>query len=245
MTNPVERYVKEMHAKFGYFANWMPNEPLELGDVGRLNGKLFRRETSLANLGIAFEAREEGRPADWEHSSGSGLHVDFKAAGRVAEGGGGAVINFDEEGAFLFVVKHAAVRAIDDIADLGQSVLRAHAEDRWNPQWVLVDTVIEVKRATILISCSARSQIELSAKAPLKALSSLTDARAGLSVTAESGEVTRILAASGLRPLFRVSRIKRAFLIGNAEWSPVIRSAYPLEEVDFARQPDGDWTDAR
>ena len=74
MPTPAELYVKGIKKKLqNYFAAWLPNEPLGLGDVGILRKSLFTRTTSLENLGITFDEREDPDSSPLDYVSESGV----------------------------------------------------------------------------------------------------------------------------------------------------------------------------
>ncbi|MGW1800088.1 CHAT domain-containing protein [Streptomyces sp. NPDC001984] len=70
-----ERYTKEIYDGLGYFAVWMPNSPVSLGDVGVLRGRRFHRMTSLAELGVAFDTVGPGAPMVHSYSSSGDVEV--------------------------------------------------------------------------------------------------------------------------------------------------------------------------
>ena len=83
MAKAWEQYTKEMFEKFGYMATWTPGLPLELGDVGSHQRKVFSRATSLKNLGIEFKTREDKTEETQKHSSSGSVSIMFKAAGKA------------------------------------------------------------------------------------------------------------------------------------------------------------------
>ena len=52
MPSPVQRYQREMHENIGFYATWLPGDPMELGDVGIPSNGMFRKRSSLNDLGI-------------------------------------------------------------------------------------------------------------------------------------------------------------------------------------------------
>ena len=72
-------YLDSMFQRFHFLATWMPNQHLELGDVGTIRKGAFERVTSLDNLRIPFSSVTGPTPMDLEHSSGDSVQVDFHA----------------------------------------------------------------------------------------------------------------------------------------------------------------------
>jgi hypothetical protein len=61
MASPVKLYQQEMHSNLGFFANWLPGDPIEVGDVGVLESGRFRRVVSLEDLGIGCDVSSTNR----------------------------------------------------------------------------------------------------------------------------------------------------------------------------------------
>ena len=77
-------------------------------------------------------------------------------------------------------------------------------------EWILVTDVVHADCATIAISGSSKSSIELSAKgnaAPADLLSS----SGGLGVVAQRDIETNVVSENGLTPLYRGLRVRRRF----------------------------------
>ena len=210
-------YVKGIYDRFAYLATWLPNTNLALGDVGVQEGGYFKRMTSLKELGISFKVRSGRKPVDFTYTSQSGITFQTKAAGEVAAGTtlplgqAGIVIEFNENGAFLFQAVGCRVNEIEDKVKLGQAVIQMWREKTWDSSWAVVDTLVKAGSVTIVVSSSQRASLELSAKTPV-AITNLANVDAGLIVNSQQGDMVRFLAAEGLMPLFKLSRIKKSLL---------------------------------
>jgi hypothetical protein len=77
--------------------------------------------------------------------------------------------------------------------------------------WVVVHSVVKAQSTTIFVANSRNARLELSAKVPLS-LGNLANTSAGLTIRAQSGDVTRFLAEEGLTPMFKLSNIDRSVL---------------------------------
>ena len=210
-------YVNEMYDRFTYLAAWLPNSKLKLGDVGIQDGGAFKRMTTLKKLGVPFNVRVGKNPVDFSYTSQSGISVKAKLAGELAAGTtlplgkAGIVVEFSKEGAFLFQAVGCLVDEFEDRAAVGKTIIKLHAKKGWDPAWSVVDTLVKVNRATILVSNSHNAKLELTANSPV-AIASIANAEVGLAVNSQQGDIVRFLAAKGLTPLFKLSRLKKSLL---------------------------------
>jgi hypothetical protein len=223
MERAYDRYLQGIHAQFNYFAAWLPTERRSLGEIGVLKDGVFQRVTSLENEGFTFKSIDDPSPADFEHSSGISYAIAARAGAEIANAAKGeASIDFSGSGAFAFVAKDCAVRTIDDKYLLGQELALAFKKGTWLADWVLIDTIVTARCATILVAGSQKASLTLSANAPLNAgLPGLADARAGLGVSSASGEITKVLAGHEVTPMFRLSRVNRRYVIGPPRLDPM------------------------
>lgn len=214
----MESYLKGMFEKFAYMATWLPSAPVTLGDVGFLSGGSFQRVTSLANLGIEFAVRKGTTALDLSHSSDQGASL-MTSGGAGAEAGPSSAkakvsVEFTSMGAFVFQAKGCVESTIEDQAKLAREVIaRFKSGEDWDPDWVVINTVVRSKSATILVSSSTTSKIDIGATTDLPAGSTpLASADLGLHVLGQTGDMTNIIAQQALTPMFRVSRVKRDVL---------------------------------
>lgn len=210
-------YVKGIWQRFSYLATWLPNTRLQLGDVGVQDGQAFRRVTSLKDLGIAFQVRTGADRVDFTYTSQSGVTIQAKAQGQVAAGSplasaqAGISIEFGEAGAFLFQAVGCSIDEIEDKAAVGRAAIALFQQGQWEPDWAVVDTLVKADSATIVVSNSQDAGLDLSADVPVT-IGDLAKADAGLAVKAQRGDVVRFIAARGLAPLFKLSRVQRPLL---------------------------------
>lgn len=217
MTRPAAQYVRELHKRFSYWPTWLPNERLKLGDVGILEGERFSNQTTLDELGIAYKSRKSSEGVDFTYTSAAGVTVRAQAKGELNSGTpanlgqAGVSIEFGSAGAFLFQASGCTVDELVNKASIGRGVFNLVREGTWERNWVVVDTLVRADCATIVLSRSNKGSIELTAAAPVTA-ADLAKLDAGLSVHRQSGDLVRFVAAQGLSPLYRVSRVKRSLI---------------------------------
>ncbi len=218
MTSPAELYVNGIREKFKiYHAAWLPNVTLHLGDIGVLQDNFFIQVTSLKNLGIDFNERPDTDSTPIDLVSESGVGITFKSAGQLnpnltnlpqAEAGVG--VEFSEQGAFVFNAPESYEPSIENIAQLQEQLVQAYKEGRWKSRWVVIVRLVYTPTATIIVSNSSKSKLELGAKGNIDgAWFNLGDANITLSVNHQSGDVLKMLGAKNITPLFQVAGIKR------------------------------------
>jgi hypothetical protein len=226
----VDSYQKGMFDKFGFLATWLPNAAIRLGDVGAMSGGKFQRVTSLGDLGITFQVRKGSQPIDLSHSSEEGVSINLSgnaaADAGPAEANAGVAVVFGSKGSFVFQATGCVEHSIEDQAKLGRDVIaKFKSGGDWDPDWVVINTVVEAKCATVLVSSSSEGKVELTAKGNLPPNGlALANADAGLHLSSLQGDVLHFVAQQGLTPMFRVSRIKRgllARLLGKTEFEHV------------------------
>jgi hypothetical protein len=213
-----KQYAREMNHKFGYFATWLPNVRLKLGDVGVVREQIFEPVSSLEQLGIAFAIHRDGQAADLDYTSSDAVSIEAKAFGAAhnpaatAQADGSISISFSRAEAVVFQASGCVMSRIADVKSLGEEILSRYQRDAWDSDHVVVTELITAAGGTILISNGQNAHIDLSLRGGAgSAMAKLAEAHANVSVTRAVGIGTRIVAAAGLTPLFKVAGVKRRF----------------------------------
>lgn len=235
MASPVKLYQREMHERLGFFANWFPADPINVGDVGRLEGGRFRRTLSLAELGIEaiVEPSPGGQPVEYTSSEGTKVEVGGGAtAAALAEAQ--VRVSFSRKSAFVFHASMLRPLRLGNPAAVARDVLAAYDEGRWERDWLLVEALHEAEIATILVSQDTTSEVLLSANvSELLASVSLADPNISFSVTSSRGQLVKIIHAEQVHPLYSCMRVRDP-LIGAPSLRPV-RGFRAGTEAAFAR----------
>jgi len=173
--------------------------------------------TTLKELGVPFITRQGAAPLDFSYTSASGVALQIKAKGEAAASTtlpvakAGVEVKFSKQGAFVFQATGNRIHEIENKATVGRAVIRLYEQGRWEADWAVVDTIVEAGAATILVANSAGAALELAADAPLEA-TDLVRLDIGLAVNSQSGDIIRFVAAQGLTPMFKLSRVKSSLL---------------------------------
>lgn len=255
MASVLRTYLTEVHHNLRYRPTWLPGTPLRIGDVGVLEGGVFRQITDLTALGISYEVSKDPVPdASLDFSSSGGVSIAIKAKGdlnqrfkALAQADAGALVEFSRAGAVVLQLRGVVADRVLDQAKLSRDLLHSMISNdeskRWLRDWVAVTDVVRAESASIFISSSADSRIELKASGTI-APSNLADASAGYTVASESAVSTKIIAQSGLTPLFRGARVNRKFFWLYDEVLPASAEAPAPEDVFGDAEPGDDSWDS-
>ena len=123
------------------------------------------------------------------------------------------IVDFSKENSVVFKAKNATYPSIDDEIQLEQEIIALHKKGQWNKDWCIITQLAVVESATIIISNSSNSKIELKANANLGAAKiDIADASLDFSTQFAKDLNTTIIAQEGLTPLFVTKKLKFSFL---------------------------------
>ncbi|MFD6274188.1 hypothetical protein ACFWFI_01110 [Streptomyces sp. NPDC060209] len=206
-----------MYQKFGYFAVWMPNSAVSLGDVGVVRGHRFHRMTSLAELGVGFETAGPGTDGIYAYSSAG--QVDVAVSGEVAlpavmpgvEPLLNVTVTFHSAHATFLRAARCATDTINDVLSLEQKIDDLREAGVWRREFVVVTELVRSGPAVILVSSRAGTRVEFQASAELVPMSlPLGGVAAGFGTSLSSGLAAEVFVPEGgLTPLFGLSVHRR------------------------------------
>ncbi|MCP5521277.1 MAG: hypothetical protein H7A46_06985 [Verrucomicrobiales bacterium] len=223
MQSPVKHYQREIHDNTGFFATWLPNEPVEVGDIGRICEGRFRRSASLEDLGIAFEVAESRTEQALDYRSTNGTKVTTKESiDGKGIGTAEVEIDFSHEGAFLFQASGLRVKRLRDSMGVGAQVVKAYEEGRWEKSWLVIEALQRADVATIIVSQDVSAGLVLTAKMDEVLVDlSLADPRVNLSLKSQHGRMISFLSSKGPRPLYSCLRLARSWPFASPSVRPV------------------------
>lgn len=214
-------YVEEIYDNLTYRPTWLPGMPIGLGTVGLIEDGVFRPTTSLEKLNFSFEEIIDSERDSIDFNSKTGVSITFKAAGELnqrfetlSEVNAGVLIEFSRVGAIILQLRGVANHRISDQQSLYMELLRAVKKgdtDQWQRNWVVITEVLRAESATIMISDSKNSKLELKASGSTTP-TSLVDASVDFSIAKETQVSTKVIAKSGLTPLYKGVRVKSKYL---------------------------------
>ena len=245
-------YTKQIYDNLKYRPTWLPGKPISLGSVGPIKDGTFDPITSLDNLNLPFEVILDFERDSIDYSSKTGVSIILKGAGDanpkfevVASACAGALVEFTRIGGVVLQLRGVAHHRIANQPALYKQLLRSVVignEDDWQRDWVVITEVVHAEYATIIISDSANSKLELKASGSLLP-TSLVDVSAGFIDARVSDVSVKVIAETGLTPLYRGVRVTKGFLwlfnevqpacSDNLNADDVFGEAVPEEDVDF------------
>ena len=217
MTSVKKQYIKEMKKRYGgYHATWAPGVPLQVGDIGTFdNDGGFSKIANLANLNIPFEICPDEAGDQLDYSSQGSSSVTAKLSGAVApngsvlaEGDAGIIVEFSKTNSILFKAKDVTYPSINNQIQLEKDIIELYKNGKWKKEWCVITELAVAESATIIISNSANSRIELKANANLEAATiNIADAAFNFSIQSARNLNTTIIAQGGVTPLFIAKKL--------------------------------------
>lgn len=185
--------------------------------VGHISNSHFRLSdfTPIEKSGVS--------EVDIDFGTETGINIEAKITGdaqipdsRLSVEDTGLVIEFESKASYLLKTAETKVHFIENVAELGERVNRLYKDKKWNRNWFIITQLIEADRATLLISKSRNSKIELKAKGSLDSISENDLVSADINFTALTKKEmnTTIIGKKGpYFPLFKVNgiRVRRLF----------------------------------
>jgi hypothetical protein len=215
-TNEVYANLRPLHA------TWEPTQPVRLGDIGILNQRVFRQQSSLQTLGIQFtERRGAARPSIWFGSHGTTdlkLTPEIRTLSGLVTQQASLDIMFHCAGATFLHLAGCKSIIIDDKLALRRRVLDLFNNGKWKIPWVVITEVIEAQATTIAIAGHEDASIKLETAAS-PALIDLAQMSLRFQAKAMDRVDFQLISQSGLTPLFGLSKMSQSWL-GEADFGP-------------------------
>ena len=243
MASIYQFYLEHMATKTGYRATWEPNRPLTIGAIVKLEKGVFSIQSSLGKEGIPMEVMDDTSKGVVDYSSSGSVNIGVKAAGQAPLAGSaltnvdaGFSIGFASDKSVLFQADKTKTLQITNLGAIEREVIQRVNDSRWPKDWLIVTQLVQAATATIIISFSSNSKIDLKASANVGTPQlKLTDASLGLSVVNEKGSHFKAIAANGITPLYRVMGYRHP-LFGHEQLSTK-SDAEELKKEQFRIQP--------
>lgn len=236
MASPVKLYQREMHDNLGFFATWLPADPIEIGDAGLLVRGRFRKTASLEELGISHKVVPGRASQNVQYTSTSGTKLSVSGGATAAAVARAEIsIEFSRSGAFVFHASSLRPQRLENRQRVADELLKAYEQDKWKKEWLLVEALHTAEQATIVVSDDRSAGLVLRADvAGLPAGFSLADPKVNLTVASTWGKVVHIVGGRRLHPLYTCLRLKDP-LIGKPSVQPVRGQDNASPEAAFTR----------
>ena len=236
MGSPQKFYVKEISQKTNYRANWLPDKPMNLGDIGKLEDGIFTLYTTLEQQGIQLIIRESESRLDFDYTSTdavkitTGVDANVDVAGLpVAKGKLKLKIEFQKSEGVLFQITNSRKQIIENLGQIEKTVLELYKKGVWNLGWVIVTEIVRTDSATIIINTGGSNTLEFEASGDVGSQAiNLADTKLGLQLVRETGSSTKIIAKANLTPLYVTRGVSDPF-IGKTKF----RGANAFRSIQF------------
>lgn len=172
-----EHYPKELYKQLGYWGTWLPSNKLQLGDIGILEDGVFLKVSTLNAQGIEFEAMLRSGTTSHEYTSQGTLSLLTNATGSTNEkevqhsSASGIRIDFKNENSIYFRVNKAKTRGIENMVELEKEILQRQANGTWQKDWVFVSEIVHAQETLVLVSrekgASAEFELDANIKKPV------------------------------------------------------------------------------
>jgi hypothetical protein len=211
-------YLKHMNAQTAYRATWDPGRKLTIGQVGKLDDAgVFNVFTSLEAVGIPMQVDIDTTSGEVDYTSSNSVTISTKLAGKAPVAGSvltdtevGFSFDFKSDKAVVFKASGLKTNHITNLADIQTAILAKYADGTWPKDYLIITELVSADAATIIISNSANSKLDLKASAAVGAGSvKLTDASLGLTVAHEQGSIYKYITQGGLTPLYRLMGVRK------------------------------------
>lgn len=209
----LQTYADEVSEHLDYLPTWPLDYYVKVGDVGVLEGSVFKRTDTLESLGIVGLAVRKGQGTQLlEFSSRKGVETTWAAGGESSiEGFGGEVeIQFSRDGAVFLRVGEHSLEQFESTDTLGDEIIQRYKTGSWKRDRVVVTEVVKAASATVLVSGSGSAGAKFKLDASLPSTEAL--ARGKLSqLVSVTGSFTTKIVGQGVSPLLRTCGLRGLF----------------------------------
>jgi len=219
----------------GYHAAWFPDTPHEIGAYGYLEDDVFVARGNIRDLKIQFEIDIDNIPSALELNSNQGVSFAVKAKGEtnpdlphIPKASAGLGIGFKSDGSFVMAAEEVYEDRIKNPGALEAQLIQLYNDGIWKSGYRIVTAILRMPIATILISQSKDTKIELSLEGTLTpAVKELGKANVAVSINWESSAVMKYAPARNAMPIIHLSRLKKRLLA----FGPRLRT-FSMERAD-------------
>ena len=215
MVSPQKHYIQEISKKTNYRANWLPDKPMNIGDVGKIEDGIFTLYTTLELQGLAVRIGESASTLHTDYTSKDAIKIidrqDSKTSAAnlpLSAGKQNIKIEFVKSDGVLFQISNPNKLFIENLNGIENQILELYKKSVWNLGWVIVTEVIRADCATIIINSGGNNtlEFELNATADVNSIN-LADTKLDLRLISETGTSTKLLAKSNVTPLYVIKGI--------------------------------------
>lgn len=238
----LQTYADELSKHLDYLPTWPLDYDVKLGDVGVLEGSVFKRTDTLESLGIHDLAVRKGQGTQLlEFSSQKGVEIVWAAGGESAiKGFGGEVeIRFSRDGAVFLRVGEHTLDQFESTDRLGKEIIQRYKSGNWKRNRVVVTEVVKAASAIVLVSGSGKAEAKFKLDASLPSTEALAKGKLSQLVSVSGSFNTKIV-SEGVSPLLRTCGLRGLFItdfrVGRPTTSGIAPEDLKLGRVDSSDQ---------
>lgn len=206
----LKTYANTVNKQLDFLPTWPLDYYVKLGDVGVLEGNIFKRTDTLERLGITgLQVRKGKGQVDLECTSENGVEVEV---GGEAKEVVTADVKFNQEGAVFLRISDYESQQIESTDLLGKEILARYKRGEWDRNRVVVTEVVHASSATILVSGNGKASASFTLDSGLTAITAL--AKGKMSLKHNAGNFAAKIIGEEVSPLLRTCGLKRK-LFGN------------------------------
>jgi hypothetical protein len=231
------KYAKQVRQTFGsgYHAAWFPDTPHEIGAYGRMEDDVFLAYGNIRDLGVHYDIDQDTIPSALEINASKGVAITTKAKGEtnsnlpyIPQAEAGLGIEFKSEGSFAIAAEQVFEDRIKNPGALEAQLIKLKDQGKWDSSFRIVTGVLRMPIATILISQSKDTKLELSLEGTLTpAIKELGKMGVNANCLWESSAVMKYAPCRNAVPIIHLHRLTPGFLFG----TPRLRT-YAMERVE-------------
>ena len=194
-----------------YFANWMPGDPVNLGDYGYFRNGIFQYVGNIReDFEIAFEVYEDPTGSDLEFDANGSVDVNIDTGADAPELGKATLkLGFNGSWNVFFQALDTRTNRIGNKRAVGDAIENLYSQGKWERRFVLVTDVVNAGRTIAGVSSEGGAELEFSAKGEVP-INILGDASVDLSI-ARTSKIGYKINTNGAQILLGLCKIKGRF----------------------------------
>lgn len=206
------QYSEELKSELGFYPTWLPTDPIEIGALGTFVRGVFRKEGTLADLGIDVVLKTN--PTKRSFVSQRGLSLQLATSGTATAQPLNAELGVEFKArrayAWAFAASGAQLVETENILHVSSEVLDRRRAGLWRDEWRVVTEVQHVHVLNIVVAKSEALKGRVTAKG---SISSPIDVLLSEDVSYEFDAESAFLVqnARGTTPLFGVRSVRGIF----------------------------------
>lgn len=210
-----KQYTDEIREKLGYYANYFPNQKLNLGDYGTLDGNFFTVMGNIADKGLNFSPASDNDANDINYSTDKAVTADVTGAADFILPNGTSVagstveVSFNKQAATMFKTSQIKSVHISNLGDFGQKFIDLCKSNDEFKNYKVITTLYTSSINTIGISNTNKGKVKMTVKGgfPVGGID-LCKIEGGVDITNNEAMTFAMSSNNDWQPLFRLSGIR-------------------------------------